>query len=377
MLWAPSGSAWCAPLLFGSGPDRFRLGGAVNQHQAKEKMDFQHPIVAAPMAGGPSTPELAAAVASTGALGFLAGGNKTAAHIAEQYRSVVHIGNIGVNLFVPDIANTAVNQARSREQRTEKLTAYRQTLLPVAAQFGVEIPSVEQAGESVTDDWDAKLELAGQWTIVSFTFGLPGPEVFDRLHESGTHVGVTVTTVAEAETAVAYGADFLVVQGPEAGGHRSVHDPSADPENTPLLQLLENITVDVPIVAAGGIMTPDDVETVLNHGASAAAVGTALLLSDEAGSNPLHRYMLQHDRSGATALTRAFSGRVSRSLVNDLLALDAPAVYPEVNALTGPIKRAAVEARDPRFTHLFAGTGYLQARTGPATDIVQWLAGSS
>ncbi|HIW47078.1 MAG TPA: nitronate monooxygenase [Candidatus Yaniella excrementigallinarum] len=338
-------------------------------------MDFQHPIVAAPMAGGPSTPELAAAVASTGALGFLAGGNKTAALIAQQYRSVADTGNIGVNLFVPDVANTAVDQAQSRKQRTEKLTAYRQKLLPLAAQLDVEIPSVEQAGESVTDDWDAKLGVAGQWPIVSFTFGLPAPEVFDRLHASGTQVGVTVTTVAEASTAAARGADFLVVQGPEAGGHRSVHDPLANPEDTPLLQLLENITVDAPVIAAGGIMTPDDVETVLNHGAVAAAVGTALLLTDEAGSNPLHRYMLQHDRSGTTALTRAFSGRVSRSLVNDLLALDAPAAYPEVNALTSPIKRAAIEARDPRFTHLFAGTGYLQARTGPAADIVQWLAG--
>ena len=340
-------------------------------------MDFQHPIVAAPMAGGPSTPELAAAVASTGALGFLAGGNKTAQHIAEQYRSIADAGSIGVNLFVPDVANTAVDKARSRQQRTEKLTAYRQKLLPLAAQFGVEIPSVEQAGKAVTDDWDAKLDLADQWPIVSFTFGLPGPEVFDRLHKSGADVGVTVTTVTEANTAVAHGADFLVVQGPEAGGHRSVHDPLADPEDTPLLELLKQLSVDVPIIAAGGIMTPDDVETVLSHGAVAAAVGTALLLTGEAGSNPLHRYMLQNDQSGATALTRAFSGRVSRSLVNDLLSLDAPAAYPEVNALTGPIKRAAVEARDPRFTHLFAGTGYLQARTGPAAEIVQWLAGRS
>src|SRR5699024_12807181 len=99
----------------------------LNQHQPEGNMDFQHPIVAAPMAGGPSTPELAAAVASTGALGFLAGGNKTAALIAQQYRSVADTGNIGVNLFVPDGAHSQIRRAQSGKQRTEKPTAHQQT----------------------------------------------------------------------------------------------------------------------------------------------------------------------------------------------------------------------------------------------------------
>lgn len=340
-------------------------------------MEFRHPIVAAPMAGGPSSNELARAVASTGALGFLGGGNKTADRLADDYRSVADSGDVGVNLFVPDTANTAVDEAASRAQRTEKLADFRQQLLPFAERLGVEIPTVEQAGADVSDDWDAKLDAAVEWPIVSFTFGLPTPEIFDRLHDSDTQVGVTVTSVSEARNAVAHGADFLVVQGPEAGGHRSVHDPLAEPETIELPDLLDqvNVVVDVPFVAAGGIATPDDVRNVLAHGASAASVGTALLLSDEAGSNPLHRHMLQQDQTGITQLTRVYSGRVSRSLVNELMSLDAPAVYPEVNALTVPIKRAAIEARDPRSTHLFAGTGYLQTRTGPAADIVDWLAG--
>lgn len=342
-------------------------------------MEFRHPIVAAPMAGGPSSNELARAVASTGALGFLGGGNKTAARIAEDYRSVADSGDVGVNLFVPDAANTAVDVAASQHRRTEKLEAFRKKLLPFAQRLDVDLPTVEQTGQNVLDDWDAKLEVAVEWPIVSFTFGLPGPEVFDRLHESDTQVGVTVTSVAEARNAVENGADFLVVQGPEAGGHRSVHDPLATPETIELTELLDevNAVVDVPFIAAGGIATPQDVHKVMDHGASAASVGTALLLTDEAGSNPLHRHMLQEDRSGITQLTRVYSGRVSRSLVNEFMSLDAPAVYPEVNALTVPIKRAAIAARDPRSTHLFAGTGYLQARTGPAAEIVEWLAGST
>ena len=341
-------------------------------------MEFHHPIVAAPMAGGPSSNELARAVASTGALGFLGGGNKTAQQIAEDYRSVADAGAVGVNLFVPDAANTAVDVAKSKEQRGEKLAAFREKLLPFAERLGVDIPTVEQAGADVSDDWDAKLEAAVEWPIVTFTFGLPSPEVFERLHASDTQVGVTVTSVAEARNAVAHGADFLVVQGPEAGGHRSVHDPLGEPETLELLALLDEVhaVVDVPFIAAGGIATPEDVQEVLAHGASAASVGTALLLSDEAGSNPVHRQMLQDDRSGVTQLTRVYSGRVSRSLVNEFMSLNAPAAYPEVNALTVPIKRAAIQARDPRSTHLFAGTGYLKARTGPAAEIVEWLAGN-
>lgn len=340
-------------------------------------MEFHHPIMAAPMAGGPSSTALARAVASTGAMGFLAGGGKTAAQVTQDYRSVADAGRVGVNLFVPDVANTAVDPVASRQRRAEQLTEFREKLLPYAERLGVDIPTVEQAGENVTEDWDAKLHAAIEWPIVSFTFGLPAPAVFEHLHGSNTQVGVTVTSVAEARNAVDHGADFLVVQGPEAGGHRSVHDPQAEPEDIPLLDLLDAVddVVDIPFVAAGGIITPEQVLQVQEHGAVAASVGTALLLSDEAGTNPVHRQMLQEDRSGVTQLTRVYSGRVSRSLVNEIMELDAPAVYPEVNALMVPIKRAAAQIMDPRSTHLFAGTGYLQARTGPAADIVRWLAG--
>ena len=340
-------------------------------------MEFHHPIVAAPMAGGPSSTALARAVASTGAMGFLGGGGKSAAQLVEDYRSVADAGRVGVNLFVPDAANTAVDPVASRAQRTEKLAAFREKLLPFAQRLGVELPTVDEAGANVLGDWDAKIKAASQWPIVSFTFGLPGPAVFEGLQESGSQVGVTVTSVVEARNAVDHGADFLVVQGPEAGGHRSVHDPLAAPEDIPLLELLAAVddVVDVPFVAAGGIVTPEQVHEVQEYGAAAASVGTSLLLSDEAGTNPVHRHMLQEDRSGTTRLTRVFSGRVSRSLVNELMELDAPAAYPEVNALTVPIKRAAAQLMDPRSTHLFAGTGYLHARTGPAADIVRWLAG--
>lgn len=341
-------------------------------------MQFDHPIMAAPMAGGPSSTALARAVASTGALGFLGGGNATAAQVSEQYAAVADAGRVGVNLFVPDAANTAVDATVPRNNRVEQLTAFREQLLPFAQRLGVELPSVEQVGKDVSDDWDAKILAAAQWPIVSFTFGLPGPEVFEQLHAHGVEVGVTVTTVAEARNAANHGADFLVVQGPEAGGHRSVHNPVEEPEDIPLFSLVEQVrdVVDIPFAGAGGIMSPENVAQLLDSGASAAVVGTALLLSDEAGPNAIHRQMLQDDRSGVTALTRVYSGRVSRSMVNEFMDLQAPAVYPEVHRLTKPIKSAAAKDMDPRSTHLFAGTGYLRTRRGPAADIVRWLAGN-
>src|SRR5699024_4957712 len=133
-------------------------------------MEFQHPIVAAPMAGGPSPTALARAGAGVGALGFLGGGNKTAQRLTADYRSVADAGASGVNLFVPDAANTAVDPVASRQQRTEKLAAFREELLPFAERHGVTIPTVEEAGADDSDEWDAKRGRGDEWAIGSFTF---------------------------------------------------------------------------------------------------------------------------------------------------------------------------------------------------------------
>lgn len=120
-------------------------------------MEFHHPIVAAPMAGGPSSAALARAVAATGAIGFLGGGGKTAPQLAAQYEQVADAGRVGVNLFVPDVANTAVDSVASAHERNTKLEAFRTELLPFAQRLGVDLPTVQQAGARVDDDWDAKL----------------------------------------------------------------------------------------------------------------------------------------------------------------------------------------------------------------------------
>jgi nitronate monooxygenase len=215
--------------------------------------------------------------------------------------------------------------------------------------------------------------------MVSFTFGAPSPDIVRRLSALGILVSVTVTSAYEAGVAIAAGADNLVVQGPKAGGHRGTFAPDMEPGTESLRELLDrigNAHRDIPLIAAGGLGTAEDVAAVLRRGAVAAQVGTALLLADEAGTNATHRAALKHPEFRDCLVTRAFSGRYARGLANRFTRLFdnvAPLGYPEVNQLTQPIRDAAVDVDDPDGTTLWAGTAYRQACAGPVADIVASL----
>ena len=225
------------------------------------------PIVLAPLAGGPSTPELAAAVSDAGGLGFLASGYLSAAELADRRRRLNELTGrpYGVNLFVPGPTG---DMARVR-------------------QFAAEIESdVSGAGARTgeprhdDDDWDAKVGylMDTPADVVSFTFGIPGKDVIAGLRARGTEVWVTVASPDEARRTAAAGADLLVVQGYEAGGHRG-GTSDAPEEAVGLIALLQLITarMDTPVVAAGGIATGKAIAAVLCLGARAAALGTAFL----------------------------------------------------------------------------------------------------
>lgn len=176
-------------------------------------------VVAAPMAGGPSTPELVAAVCNAGGLGFLAGGYLPADELAGQIRQTVALTGhpFGVNIFVPPPADPL-----ARAWQVPALARYTESLRDDAASLrvGLRIPR-DDPDEDDTDDWDAKIALVTDQnpvSLVSFTFGCPPPGVVSALHRVGTAVLVTVTERDEGAAAVAVGADALVVQGFEAGG---------------------------------------------------------------------------------------------------------------------------------------------------------------
>ena len=213
--------------------------------------DLAVPIIVAPMAGGPSTPELAAAGTNAGGLGFVPAGYLTADAFAERLAAARSLssGPIGANLFAP----------QPSAGTPEDIERYAKALEPEAERYGAKL------GEPRFDDdhWAAKIDvlLDVRPDVASFTFGVPSAEECRRLRAAGITVVGTVTTLAEAQAALACGVDALAAQGPSAGGHRGTFDPAAQPATQPLEALLAEVVaaVEVPVVAAGGLMTADDV----------------------------------------------------------------------------------------------------------------------
>jgi nitronate monooxygenase len=325
---------------------------------------LKHPIVQAPMGGGPSTPALAAAVADAGGLGFLAAGYKTVGAVREDIDALRALTTrpYGVNLFAPPAA------------AADPVDRFVASLDAEAERYGAPL------GEPRHDDdeWEAKLALVAELAVpvVSFTFGCPPTGDVRDLQAAGCAVWVTVTTPAEAGIAARAGADALVVQGTEAGGHRATFD-DATPGDIGLLALLQLVAAasDLPLVATGGIMTGRGVAAVLAAGARAAALGTAFMLCPEAATAPAHRDAIA--APGDTALTRAFTGRTARGIVNRWLRehdAGAPSAYPDIHHVTAKVRAAARSQGDPDGFHLWAGEAHTLAEAIPAGELVRKLA---
>jgi nitronate monooxygenase len=326
------------------------------------------PIIVAPMAGGPSTPELAAAGANAGGIGFVPAGYLTAEVFAERIAKARSLttGPVGANLFAPQpSAGTPA-----------AIEAYAGALAPEVERYGAALG----APRFDDDAWAAKLDVVLDLRpeVASFTFGVPSAAECARLRDAGITTVGTVTTLSEAQAAVAAGVDVLAAQGPSAGGHRGTFDPSAQPASEPLEQLLAALAaaVDLPVIAAGGLSTAEDIQRVMRAGAVAAQLGTAFLLADEAGSSPVHRAALKDPQFTETVVTRSFSGRYARGLRNrfiDQHEAEAPFGYPEVHYLTSPVRAAAVRAGDPHGFNVWAGTGFRDTKAASVAQIVENL----
>jgi nitronate monooxygenase len=323
---------------------------------------FEYPqIVLAPLAGGPSTPELAAAVSNAGGLGFLAAGYLAPDAFAEQLRRTRELtdAQLGVNLFV--LEDVSVDD--------DAIAAYARELEPEAQARGVQL-----GRPRFDDDWLAeKIEVVvhAHVDVISTTFGCLTAETVSRLQHSGTQVWATVTAAHEARAARDAGVDALVVQGAEAGGHRGAWRDDGEP--TPLRKLLASINVGLPLVATGGIVDRGDVAAVLDAGAQAAQVGSAFLLCPEAGTSEPHRRAL--GMNGETAFTRAFTGRSARGIVNRFMVDHpaAPSAYPHVHHLTAPLRAAARAAGDADGINLWAGVNYARVEELAAAQVVAKL----
>ena len=226
--------------------------------------------------GGPSTPALAAAVSEAGGLGFLAAGYKSADTVRADLEALRGLTSrpFGLNVFA--LADRAAD--------ADAVRTYAGTLCDESERTGVALGEPRRDD----DDWEAKLALLDveRVPVVSFTFGCPDAAVVERVHAAGSEVWMTVTGPHEARLARAAGADALVVQGAEAGGHRAFFDDDDTAPDLGLLAALQLVgdAVELPLVATGGLATGAAVAAVLAAGASAAQLGTAFMRCPEAGT---------------------------------------------------------------------------------------------
>lgn len=339
--------------------------------QFAETVGIDYPIVQAPMVGGATTPELVAAVSNAGALGSFAAAILPPSAIVEGVKRIRSLTSrpFNVNLFV-------LEQPRPTESELERAQAH---LEPFRAALGLGPASApSKFCEEPREQIAALLSLAPP--VVSFTFGLLDAETVAQFKGAGSLVMGTATTVAEALAWEAAGADFICAQGAEAGAHRGTFLGGFEESCIGLMALIPQVAAAVkrPVIAAGGIMDGRGIAAALILGAQAAQLGTAFLCCPESGIPSVWKQKLREARDDSTRLTRTFSGRHARGIVNEFMERmrpfegDVPA-YPIQNALTGEIRQVAAKLGRPEFMSLWAGQGASMSRPLPAGELVRTL----
>jgi nitronate monooxygenase len=267
------------------------------------------------------------------------------------------------------------------QPRDDELDAGLVRLAPWYAELGEPPP---ERPNQFAHDFDAQLAAVTRAAapVASFAFGVLSRAQVEALHEAGSYVVGTANTVAEARAWAEAGADGICAQGSEAGGHRGnfLEDVEASLVGTMALVATVRAAVDLPVIAAGGIMDGRGVAAVLALGASAAQMGSAFLVADEAITGPVWQQAIREAPDDPTRLTRAFSGRFARGLENRFMRemraveREVPA-YPVQNRLTQPLRAAAEKAGDPQMMSLWAGQAVKLARPGEAGAMVrEWWA---
>jgi nitronate monooxygenase len=329
------------------------------------------PVVQAPMAGGPTTPELVAAVSNAGGLGSLGAEYLSPAQIEKDILRIRELTRrpFAINLFSPDADQTLAGDFAP-------IAAFMQTY---HNQLGIAPP---EPPASPGENFDEQLEVLVRLRVpvISFTLGLFPADWMDRLKREKIYVIGTATTVNEARLLEQSGVDAITAQGSDAGGHRGTFTAEAESVLIGTMSLVPQIAdaVKVPVLASGGIMDGRGVVAALTLGASAVQMGTAFLLCDEAGTSSSFRQTLETSQEDQTTITRAFSGRPARGLRNRFIddwnrqGL-TPLTFPWHNTVTRPMRRAAAAAHNAELQSLWAGQGLRMLRKGSATVVMKQL----
>ncbi|PLT27659.1 NAD(P)H-dependent flavin oxidoreductase [Peribacillus deserti] len=317
-------------------------------------LGIKFPILQAGMAGGPATPEMAAAVSEAGGLGSLGAAYMKPDEIREAIRKIKSRTSkpFGVNLFCTDFTNKRHNA----EEVNSVLNSFRKQL---------KIPEIHH-DPKIIDLFEEqfKVVIEEEVPIISTAFGILSEEKMAAVHRNGRKVIAMVTTVNEACIAEQAGVDVLVAQGSDAGGHRSTFDIQDHPNGACIgtFSLVPQIAdrVGIPIAAAGGIMDGRGLAAALSLGAQGIQMGTAFLCCRESGAHPAYQQALLNSTDESTIITKSFSGRPARGIRNTFIdefersGID-PLPFPSQNTLTGDIRKEAARQNNSEYMALWSG----------------------
>ena len=334
-----------------------------------ERIGIDHPIVLAPMGGGPSTPELVAAVSCAGGLGTIAAGYLSASALEDAVARTRRLTAkpIAINLFVPSPTTDGglPNEVES-------------ILQDVSRDLDVDLsPPTPPDPKTFEDQID--VAFATDARLISLTFGIASGSVMARLRQSDKIVAATANTIAQAQQALEAGCDVVILQGFEAGGHRGGSESRSE-NHVGLVSLLEHArrVISRPVVASGGVASGAGVAACLALGAAAVQIGTAFLVADESGATPEWKRAVLESSDTDTTITAALTGRNARGVRNRLVerlgAHEASVPdYPIQNSYTTPLRRRAKELGQADYQSLWAGQSGGTSRPGPASEIMARL----
>lgn len=339
-----------------------------------ERLGLRYPIIQAPMAGGPTTATLVAAVGSAGALGSFGFAYTEPAAIREQVDAARELASvpIHINLFV---------DAQPAPPSKAAIDAALDALRPMYSAVGAPVPAGIEPPYAPRLEGQIDAALALRPAVLSSHFGHFEPAVISRARAQGTLIAASATNLDDAMRLQTLGVDFVIAQGAEAGGHRGTTSADADDTMMGTLALVRVIArnCSLPVVAAGGIMDGEGLAAVLALGACGAQMGTAFLPVAESGAPETHKQSLFDRAPAGTAITRAFSGRPARGIRNAYIERTTTSSFPLLpfpiqNKATASMRTAASKAGNGDYMSLWAGQAYSLARRATAAELVTRIA---
>lgn len=336
-------------------------------------LKIAHPVIQAPMAGGGDTPDLVAAVSNAGGMGFIGAAYLTPQQIIAAAKTVREKTQrpFGINLFAPSPSSV---RPKNMERALRRVASFFEEL-------GLPAPSVpEESNIKFQEQLAAVLETEA--SAFSFTFGILSTDDIAAIKNRGVTVLGTATTVSESIALEQSGVSGIVAQGSDAGGHRGTFQGEFSAAMIGTMALVPQVVdaVKIPVIASGGIMDGRGIVAALALGAAAVQMGTAFLTCHEAGVPDAYKENILSAREDQTRVTRAFSGRPARGIVNRFMREvesetgdDVILPFPLQNVLTRPMRTAAAKQNRAEFLSLWAGQALRLARRESAQELMARL----